>query len=346
MFAVPRSSDDYSWLRSASARLLDEGKRVIWAVDAAYFANLNQQRAPEGVLVYPGFDLPEDLDKIAPSRNATLHNVDAPCPYADRVEHLWDAFGLGSDDVFVVPHGRLADLEALWNVYAVANLEAAPTTLIHLSELVTAESGAATSHAELMERLRWIAYRLKVLDLTNKKVLVWPGSQVIATVLEQVELPATEAFPVKDNPVSRGPMLAVVTVDEDEQALAETLSKACAGQVTDVTSFETDIFATSLSIEFHPRAEVPDGLYDRIVAAPEMIAAVSRAGVDCPKERVLILDGRGASDELLRMPPADENASGMLAGDNLIGELSLLVERAKSKSCSPSPVIVHIAPAW
>src|SRR5580704_10367266 len=192
MFGIARTNNDQAWLIGLSRQLLEAQKRVVWGLPASYFVGTSLLLPPNGVVTYPYADLPDDPVEIVRSRKPVMHNLDGPCPYADRTRHLWESFALDGSDTFVVPNGRLDDLEALWSVYALCNISSAPTTIFRLSELVAPDAAEEYSKGELNERLEWIAYRLKVLDLPNTKVLIWPGSQLIATLLDRANLPGAD----------------------------------------------------------------------------------------------------------------------------------------------------------
>jgi len=347
MFGIARTTNDQAWLNGLSQQLLEAQKRVVWGLPASYFVGTSLLLPPNGVVTYPYADLPDDPAEVVRSRKPAMHNVDGPCPYADRTRHLWESFALDGSDTFVVPNGRLDDLEALWSVYALCNISSAPTTIFRLSELVAPDAAEEYSKGELNERLEWIAYRLKVLDLPNTKVLIWPGSQLIATLLDRANLPRTELQPLASNAPGRGALLAVTTIAEDEVLLAESLTKACGGRSTDVTSFDDQSSLVSQSINFHGPDRLPKGFYDRLVIAPELLGAVARADVDCASNRILILgDKTEEGPDLFHAFPGSEGPPPVPESRALALALLDLVEQSRERECWPKPIVLHIAPAW
>ncbi|HSZ73508.1 MAG TPA: glycosyltransferase [Rhizomicrobium sp.] len=330
------------WISALSKQLVKTGAKTVWGTQASP----NQPRPPEGVIAYPYSDLGNALQDRVQAKSPLLHNADAPCPYADRTWHLWRSFDLGAQDVFFLPDAHLADLEALWNIYAFTNIARAPLTLLRLTRIAPA---GTMSFDEMMERLRWAAYRLNCLDLAGKKVVIVPGSALIAQLLERAGLAATDPLPVSDAAPRSGTLLTLPTVGEDEQRLIAQL-KASGHQSVDVICLSpADVVRLSndASFDIHGINAQPDGYYSRIVTYADLAFAVAHAGVDCGKDCCFILDKADAGmwDAILA-PAKNDDLPLALTPEQLAKRLSEIAAEAASHTPSPSAIVVHIAPAW
>lgn len=339
------ASVNQGWISGLSTHLVESGKRVVWGVQVAPI----QAPAPRSVVSYPYSDLTAGLLDMSPPSGALLLNVDGPTPYADRTRHLWRSFNLGAQDVFLLPEAQLADLEALWDIYAFTDIHQAPLTLLRLSEILPS-SKAAMSYDELIERLRWVAYRLNTLDLPGKKIIIWPGSVLISQVLESVGLPVTEVIPVTAVPQSRGALIAVATVGDDEERLIGRLSGNFDRRPVDVVCLSpADVarFKSAASFDIRGVGAPLSGHYDRVVVAADLVFAVARAGIDCAEGHASILDEvDGEKWEVIAGPATAHHPPLALTPDLLAARLAELVARASTFTPEPSPVVVHIAPAW
>ncbi|MEP6966790.1 MAG: glycosyltransferase [Pseudomonadota bacterium] len=342
-FAAAASANQ-GWISALSAHLAQSGTKVVWGVPVAP----NQAPAPEGVVTYPYSDLGAGLE-APPPNGALLLNVDGPSPYADRTRHLWRSFDMGPRDVFLLPEAGLADLEALWDVYAFRDIGRAPVTLLRLAELAS-PGAAAISYDEISERLRWVAYRLNTLDLPGKKIVIWPGSALILRLLESVGLPATEVIPVNAPARRRGALVAVATVGDDEEQMIGRLNADLGGRAVDVVCLSpADVarFKNAASFDIHDAGSSLTGHYDRMVVAGDLVSCVARAGLDCAKGQAFILgeaDGPpGAPDASAASAPESAPAP---SPDLLAARLLEITADACASTPEPRPVVVHIAPAW
>jgi hypothetical protein len=331
------------WISALSKQLVKSGAKTIWGMHASP----NQPTPPEGVIAYPYSDLGERLREQRPVNGPALHNADAPSPYADRTWHLWRSFDLGAQDVFLLPDASLTDLESLWDIYAFANVERAPVTLLRLTRI---SPSGAMSYDEMMERLRWVAYRLKSLDLPGKKIVILPGSALIAQLLERAGLAAAEPIAVSDIVPRAGTLLALSTIGEDEQRLIAHLKETSGNQLVDVVCLsQSDVarLGNDASFDIHGIGAPPDGHYARIVAAADLVFAVARAGIDCGKDRCFILDDADKKTwDAISAPAKADKPQAALSAEQLAALLSELAANAAAHAPAPSPIVVHIAPAW
>nr|MBA3810498.1 hypothetical protein [Caulobacteraceae bacterium] len=340
----PAAGANQGWISGLSAHLARSGSKVVWGAPVAP----NPAPAPPGVVRYPYSDLGAGVE-APPANGALLLNVDRPSPYADRTGHLWRSFDLGPRDVFLLPEARLADLEALWDIYAFRDISRAPVTVLRLAELAPA-GAAAISYDEIIERLRWVAYRLGTLDLPGKKIVIWPGSALISRLLQIVGLPATEVIAVAGQGRRRGGLVAVATLGEDEEQMIGRLSADLGGRAVDVVCLSpADVarFRNAASFDIHGAGSPLSGHYDRMVVAGDLVSSVARAGLDCAEGQAFILgeaDGQPRAPDA--SPPGAHEASATPAPDLLAARLQEIIAEASASSPKPHPVVVHIAPAW
>ena len=336
------SGVNQGWISGLSAHLVGSGTKVVWGVQ------VGSSRAPEGVVTYPYSDLAAGLLELSPPNGALLLNADGPNPYADRTRHLWRSFNLGAQDVFFLPEAGLADLEALWEIYAFADIGHAPLTLLRLSEFLP--SGKAMSYDEIMERLRWVAYRLNTLDLPGKKIIICPGSILISELLEEAGLPVTDVIPVTAVDQSRGALIAVATVGDDEEHLIARLNGNFGGRPTDVVCLSpADVarFKNAASFDIHGVEASLTGHYDRVVVAADLVFSVARAGIDCARGQAFILDqADGESWGAIASPVGAHHSPLALTSNLLAARLLELAADAATRTPEPRPIVVHIAPAW
>jgi glycosyltransferase involved in cell wall biosynthesis len=341
----PAGSINQSWISAFSAHLAGLGTKVVWGVQAAPI----QAPTPEGVVAYPYSDLAAGWLEPALLGGPLLLNVDGPSPYADRTRHLWRSFDLGARDVFFLPEAQLADLEALWDIYAYMDIRQAPLTLLRLSAF-SPSGRAAMSYDELIERLHWVAYRLNSLDLPGKKITIWPGSTLISQLLEKAGLPVTDVIPVAPVARSRGALIAVATVGDDEERLIGWLSGNCGGRPVDVLCLspaDVESFKNAASFDVHGAGAPLSGRYDRVVVAADLVFSVARAGIDCAKGQAFILDeADGDAWDAIAAPANGHESPPPMTPDLLAVRLLELVADASASAPEPLPVVVHIAPAW
>lgn len=339
------SGANQHWIATLSTHLVGSGARVVWGQKVAP----NPAPPPKGVVAYPYSDLEAGPLETPPPGGPLLLNIDGPSPYADRTRHLWRSFNMGAGDVFFLPEARLADLEALWEIYAFTDISQAPCTLVRLSE-ISPGARTAMSYDEIIERLRWIAYRLDTLDLPGKKIVFWPASTLIAHLLERAGLPVTEVIPVGGAGESRGALVALGALGEDEERLIARVSDHVGGRPVDVVcQSATDVarFKSAVSFDVQGVGAPLAAHYETMVVAADLLFAVARAGIDCDAGRAFILDdAEGEPWGALDVPARDQPARPAPTPDKLAARLvELTVDAAKSIP-EPRPVVVHIAPTW